>query len=183
MSGIYSITLLVAATAYIRADTEAEAIEIARGMEQDGLEVRDAGGDIEISGLQYDDPDLPDVSFSPAMTVQKLDDEAIASIECVHEIEDEDEDHEDELQEASEDAAMAAKGITPAAFAADLPTTFIFTYGDGSLGDIRDKAAERYATLETIRAVPGNRRAIIAEVQLLDEAAGHYKVIRCHARH
>lgn len=94
-----------------------------------------------------------------------------------------DDDHEDELQAADEEAALAAKGITPEVFNDSLPTTFIFTYGDGSLGDIRDKGAERYATLESIRAVPGMRRAIIAEVQLLDEATGHYKVIKCHARH
>lgn len=68
MTSIYRIDVKVWATAYIRADSAEEATEIAKGLKQQGLEVSDAGGDIEISGLQYDDPELPDVSLSPAMT-------------------------------------------------------------------------------------------------------------------
>lgn len=40
-----------------------------RELEGDGLEVSDAGSDVTISGARFDDPDLPEVSLSPAMTL------------------------------------------------------------------------------------------------------------------
>lgn len=65
---IYSIDVQVWATAYIQADSEAEALEKAKALKLGCLEVSDAGGDIAVSSAQLDDEDLPDVSLSPAMT-------------------------------------------------------------------------------------------------------------------
>lgn len=62
---VYQIDLKVAATAYVRADSKEEAIqalkdEIGRGCDFD---------DFEVSDLRLSDPELPDISLSPAMTV------------------------------------------------------------------------------------------------------------------
>jgi hypothetical protein len=70
VSKIYRIDMMVAATAYIRANSEDEALQLARAMRDDTLEVADAGSEVPISGARFDDPDLPDVSLSPAMTVR-----------------------------------------------------------------------------------------------------------------
>lgn len=74
MSKIYSIDVTIAATVYIRADTRAAAIEQARALEEGKcIEVGESeDGDIPVSGLRYDDPDLPDLSLSPGMTVTGL---------------------------------------------------------------------------------------------------------------
>jgi hypothetical protein len=71
---VYSIDVRVYATAYIKANSAEEALEIAKGLKDSALEVDDAGSDVEISGAMLDDPDLPDVSLSPAMTVVGPDD-------------------------------------------------------------------------------------------------------------
>jgi hypothetical protein len=96
------------------------------------------------------------------------------------------EDGDDEDAEADEEeAAMRERGVTPEAFAetaADL-TCFIFTYGDADVIQIRDHAAQRYATLESIRAEPGMRRASIAEVKVVDADQGLYDVVKVHPRH
>lgn len=84
MSKVYSIQFEVAATAYIRADNAADAKQIALKLQGLGLEVKDAGGDVEISGLAFDDPALPAVSLSPAMTMGDLGLGLIATLECVH---------------------------------------------------------------------------------------------------
>lgn len=60
---LYSIPMTVYATAYIRAETPEAAMEIAEGLTDLSIE------EVEVSGLQFDDPDLPDISFSPAMTI------------------------------------------------------------------------------------------------------------------
>lgn len=65
---VYRIDVKVWATAYIKASSAEEATKIARGLKNQFLEVSDAGGDVDISGLGYGDPALPDVSLSPAMT-------------------------------------------------------------------------------------------------------------------
>jgi hypothetical protein len=60
-------------TVYVRAATEAEARERARKLKGDLLELEPGlAGDVEISGKQFDDPELPDVSLSPAMTIDGL---------------------------------------------------------------------------------------------------------------
>lgn len=66
---IYSIAVTIYATAYVRAGSSAEAKAKVAALENDVLEVADAGSEVAISGLKLSDPDLPDVSLSPAMTV------------------------------------------------------------------------------------------------------------------
>ncbi len=87
MAKIYSIGLTVYATAYIRASTPEEAQDIARDLRDTSLEVADAGGETPICGLKFDDPRLPDVSLSPAMTL--ADPQTDIPPECVHDSEDE----------------------------------------------------------------------------------------------
>lgn len=63
---IYSIDLKVAATAYVRANSKEEAIKALKD------EIGKHGTDIidfETSERKFDDPELPDISLSPAMTV------------------------------------------------------------------------------------------------------------------
>jgi hypothetical protein len=72
---IYSVEMNVLATLYIRAATPEEAARIAREQVDTSIEVgeRDAGGgELPVSGASYDDPDLPDVSLSPAMTIASV---------------------------------------------------------------------------------------------------------------
>lgn len=66
---IYSITVTVYATAYIRAASPDEAKAKGLALENHVLEVEDAGSEVAISGLKLNDPGLPDISLSPAMTV------------------------------------------------------------------------------------------------------------------
>lgn len=66
---LYSIAVTVYATAYIRAGSAAEAKAKAAALENHALEVADRGSEVAISGLALNDPDLPDISLSPAMTV------------------------------------------------------------------------------------------------------------------
>jgi hypothetical protein len=71
MGHVYSVEVLICATAYIRADSEAEAVEIAQERFTDddaSTSRRSMFGEIEVSESQFDDEDLPDVSLSPAMT-------------------------------------------------------------------------------------------------------------------
>lgn len=73
MKRLYQIEALVAATLYIKADTLEEAIAKAATVKGDALEVQDAGGEVPVSDLMFDDPELPEISFSPAMTVHHVD--------------------------------------------------------------------------------------------------------------
>lgn len=66
---VYRIDMMVAATACIKAKSKNEAFEIARGLKNDSPSIQDHAGEIEVIGLRFDDPDLPDVSLSPAMTI------------------------------------------------------------------------------------------------------------------
>lgn len=66
---LYSIEMKLCATAYIKANTPAEALAKAQAL-KDLSPILEAGeGDVEISGRQFDDPELPGVSFSPAMNI------------------------------------------------------------------------------------------------------------------
>jgi hypothetical protein len=69
---VYSVDIKICATAYIKAESEEKAIEIANRefAKNSGMELPDNLGWLEmpITGLSYDSPDLPDVSLSPAMT-------------------------------------------------------------------------------------------------------------------
>lgn len=73
---LYSIDVRVYATAYIKANSAEEALELARAMKDTSLEVDDAGTEVAISGESFNDPDLPNVSLSPAMTVHGPDEGA-----------------------------------------------------------------------------------------------------------
>jgi hypothetical protein len=67
---IYSKELWICATAYIAAATPEEAMEKFRALHDETLELaenRDA--DLPITGQMYDDPDFPEVSLSPAMSI------------------------------------------------------------------------------------------------------------------
>jgi hypothetical protein len=68
---LYQIEVQLYATAYVKAETEAEALIIAQGLEHDGIY---ADSD-DFDGLPYTHLEAA-VTFSPAMTVGKvLDDE------------------------------------------------------------------------------------------------------------
>lgn len=63
---LFSIDLKVAATAYVRAENKEQAIAALKA------ELARSGTDLvefEISGLSFDNPELPTISLSPAMTV------------------------------------------------------------------------------------------------------------------
>lgn len=74
---LFPVDVRVAATMYVRAETEAAALAIARGYSSDSIEVGEtAGGDagdfekmLPVTSLPFDHPDIPDVSLSPAMTI------------------------------------------------------------------------------------------------------------------
>lgn len=63
---IYSIELKVCATAYIRAESKKEAIQALK--DEIGINGCDYA-DLKISDARLNDPDLPAISLSPAMTV------------------------------------------------------------------------------------------------------------------
>jgi hypothetical protein len=95
---VYSIDIKICATAYIKAETEEQAMEIAKRefVENSGMELPDNLDWLEmpITGMDYDSPDLPAVSLSPAMTFHGLFDETTTpdiAAEDVPEIEEEDE--------------------------------------------------------------------------------------------
>lgn len=93
--------------------------------------------------------------------------------------EDEDEDEADE-----EETAMRERGVTPEAFAEQMAdhTAFIFGYG-ADVSKVRDPGATRYATLESIRAETGMRRAVIYEIRTEPDERGFNEVVKVHARH
>lgn len=67
---VYSVEIKICGTVYVKARSEAEAIEEVRKLDGAGIELaEDDGLELPITGKNYDDPDLPDVSMSPAMTV------------------------------------------------------------------------------------------------------------------
>lgn len=80
---VYSIDIVINATAYIRADSEEEARKIASQMAEDSYEMRtgEIGDGVEISDADFDSDDLPDVSISPAMTCAGPPADAV--VECV----------------------------------------------------------------------------------------------------
>jgi hypothetical protein len=64
---VYSVPVIVHATAYIKAEDEQDAQSKALVLQGATLVVQDSGQ--LISGLKYADPRLPEVSLSPAMIV------------------------------------------------------------------------------------------------------------------
>lgn len=66
MSKIYSMDVQMVGTAYIRADSPEQALAIAKEkLSYLGIEVHGK----RISGKRFNDPTLPSVSLSPAMTI------------------------------------------------------------------------------------------------------------------
>lgn len=67
---VYSFEVVLHATLYVKAENKAEALLLATSA-ADGavIEVNHASGDIEVSGRMYSDPELPEVSLTPAMSV------------------------------------------------------------------------------------------------------------------
>jgi len=87
---LYNITVQIAASAYVKADSAEEARRILEAELNDGgacIEVEDAGpSDLPISDLQFSSPELPDISLSPAMTILSVwPDMATDEIELVEE--------------------------------------------------------------------------------------------------
>lgn len=82
---VYAIDVQICATAYIRAENKTEAREKVRALRGASptilvtdtgarpiLQDLDHAGDVPISGRRLDDPKLPDVSLSPAMTIHGI---------------------------------------------------------------------------------------------------------------
>ena len=71
---LYSTNVMICATAYIRADTLEEAQKIAtdRFTDSNLILPDEVDADVPIFGLEYDHPEMPDVSLSPAMTLQNV---------------------------------------------------------------------------------------------------------------
>lgn len=71
MTKLYRINIDICATAYIQASSPEAAATIAKGLTGGALELpQGMCGDVEISGKQFNNPDMPLVSLSPAMTIQ-----------------------------------------------------------------------------------------------------------------
>lgn len=68
MANIYSIEVKLCATAYIRANSPEEAIELAKQNYGEGTGEELPTDDVSISGRGYGDPRLPDASLSPAVS-------------------------------------------------------------------------------------------------------------------
>lgn len=88
MSRIYSVDVKAYATAYIKADSEEEALEIARTLRMDVWELPKGqiSEEVDVTGEQFSD-EMPDVSISPVMTCHGPDDDA--GVDCVYDSEDE----------------------------------------------------------------------------------------------
>jgi hypothetical protein len=80
---LYSIDVQVWATAYIRADSEEKALEMAKAMKGDALVVEDDGDGLftgrYFADLFHDD-DVVDLTFSPCMTVGEVDPDEIVDV-------------------------------------------------------------------------------------------------------
>lgn len=82
MTNVYSIEINIVATAYIKAETPEAALVVAEALKGGFLELdeqEDAG--YPITGRDYGHPDLPPLSFSPAMTIMSLADEDVTLVE------------------------------------------------------------------------------------------------------
>lgn len=63
---IYNVPITIYATAYVRAESEEKALELAKTLSDTNF--LSDGTDDRVSDKQFGDPELPDVSISPAMT-------------------------------------------------------------------------------------------------------------------
>src|SRR4051812_9613335 len=66
---VFSADIRVCATAYVVAESAAAALILIKGLHLDCLEVEDAGGEVPISGHQFQDLEPGVVSLAPVMTI------------------------------------------------------------------------------------------------------------------
>ena len=69
---LYRIEVTLAATAYVQAESEEDAIAKTKRMAQGSPDI-EAAAEFDFCDLQFDDPDLPEWSLSPAMTLLESD--------------------------------------------------------------------------------------------------------------
>lgn len=86
---VFSATVRVYATMYAIADSAEEAQAMFAERVGDGLQV---GESEDVSGLSYNSPDLPELSFSPMMTIDADQQVLVEDVELVDECELEDEE-------------------------------------------------------------------------------------------
>ncbi|CAA2141403.1 hypothetical protein [Hyphomicrobium sp. ghe19] len=86
---IYSIDVPIWATVYVKAESEEEAKAkmLAAAKDRSFEFDNDDDPDLPISGKQFDDPDLPEVSLSPAMTLADESELVKCEVSFVEEIE------------------------------------------------------------------------------------------------
>ena len=71
---LYQADIPIMATVYIKASSLEEAQAKLRSIHMDALElVPDEHQEVPVCGLSFDNPDLPEVSLSPAMTIHITD--------------------------------------------------------------------------------------------------------------
>lgn len=83
---VYSLDVKVWATAYIKANNEEEALRKAKTLAGAYINEQDGIGEVEISGLSYNNPELPEISLSPAMTIGEIEDDRLDHIQFVEEL-------------------------------------------------------------------------------------------------
>lgn len=71
MKQLYSVNVQICATAYIKADNAESALAIAKSLEgkTPAIPLYWTEGEVPIDGKEFDNPSLPDISLSPAMTI------------------------------------------------------------------------------------------------------------------
>lgn len=70
---LYSADVPIFATVYVKARNAAEAQRKIAALREMGIEVpEDAEAELPITGNNYSDPDLPDISLSPCMTFGRV---------------------------------------------------------------------------------------------------------------
>jgi hypothetical protein len=69
---LFSKEIVVAATAYAKAETKEQAEEMFRTLLNKALDSEGKDGDIPFSGEAFNSPTLPVLSVSPAMTIVEV---------------------------------------------------------------------------------------------------------------
>lgn len=77
---LYKFDIEICATAYIKAPSAEAATVMALGLKNQALELFEQDGEIPISGRRFDNPALPTISLSPAMTIIGLNDGATVEL-------------------------------------------------------------------------------------------------------
>lgn len=130
MPKVYSVEILVCGTAYILADSEAEAAKLAQeafaNPQEASVSSRTTFGEVPVSSYAFDGDmiaeDLPEISLSPAFTfcgaasiLDKLNHAEITadSVECIYDPADAAEERAEELGYTSEDWLLVLDGRGP----------------------------------------------------------------------